>query len=100
MNGAGLSTPRTGCSNFGHGWTCRPIIHGVVEMLGHPWHLTGSNQSGRGDQAPAPGLARNQMIELPYYLNLALVNGVKPSESTGGALILRGEGCGRIAGAT
>jgi hypothetical protein len=82
------------------GWAYPRRGPGAVEMLGHLCHPTGSNQSGRGDQAPAPGLARNQMIELPYYLNLALVNGVKPSESTGGALILRGEGCGRIAGAT
>jgi 4-carboxymuconolactone decarboxylase len=49
-------------------------------LLGEVWKRPGLNARDRSIVTVAALIARNQTIELPYYLNLALDNGVKPSE--------------------
>src|SRR6516165_862375 len=49
-------------------------------LLGEVWKRPGLNARDRSVVTVAALIARNQMIELPYYLNLALDNGVRPSE--------------------
>ena len=49
-------------------------------LLGEVWKRPGLNTRDRSIVTVAALIARNQTIELPYYLNLALDNGVKPSE--------------------
>ena len=49
-------------------------------LLGEVWKRPGLSARDRSIVTVAALLARTQMIELPYYLNLALDNGVKPSE--------------------
>ena len=49
-------------------------------LLGEVWKRPGLNARDRSVVTVAALIARNQTIELPYYLNLALDNGVKPSE--------------------
>jgi 4-carboxymuconolactone decarboxylase len=49
-------------------------------LLGEVWKRTGLSARDRGIITVAALIARDQTIELPYYLNLALDNGVKPSE--------------------
>jgi len=49
-------------------------------LLGEVWKRAGLNARDRGIVTVAALVARNQVTELPYYLNLALDNGVKPSE--------------------
>ena len=49
-------------------------------LLGEVWKRPGLNARDRSIVTVTALIARNQTIELPYYLNLALDNGVKPSE--------------------
>jgi 4-carboxymuconolactone decarboxylase len=49
-------------------------------LLGEVWKRSGLDARDRSIVTVAALIARNQTIELPYYLNLALDNGVKPSE--------------------
>jgi 4-carboxymuconolactone decarboxylase len=49
-------------------------------LLGEVWKRSGLNARDRSIITVAALIARDQTIELPYYLNLALDNGVKPSE--------------------
>src|SRR3989442_3357361 len=49
-------------------------------LLGDVWKRTGLSMRDRGIVTLAALIARNQTIELPFYLNLALDNGVKPRE--------------------
>jgi len=49
-------------------------------LLGEVWKRPGINTRDRSIVTVAALIARNQTIELPYYLNLALDNGVRPSE--------------------
>ena len=49
-------------------------------LLGEVWKRPGLSARDRSIVTVAALIARNQTIELPYYLNLALDNGVKPSE--------------------
>jgi 4-carboxymuconolactone decarboxylase len=49
-------------------------------LLGEVWKRPGLTARDRSIVTVAALVARNQTVELPYYLNLALDNGVKPSE--------------------
>jgi 4-carboxymuconolactone decarboxylase len=49
-------------------------------LLGDVWKRPGLAPRDRSIVTVAALIARNQTIEMPYYLNLALDNGVKPSE--------------------
>jgi 4-carboxymuconolactone decarboxylase len=49
-------------------------------LLGDVWKRPGLSPRDRSMVALAALIARNQTIELPYYLNVALDNGVKPCE--------------------
>jgi 4-carboxymuconolactone decarboxylase len=49
-------------------------------LLGEVWKRPGLNARDRGIITVAALIARNQTIELPFYLTLALDNGVKASE--------------------
>jgi 4-carboxymuconolactone decarboxylase len=49
-------------------------------LLGEVWKRPGLSLRDRGVVTLAALIARNQTIEMPYYLNLALDNGVKPRE--------------------
>jgi 4-carboxymuconolactone decarboxylase len=49
-------------------------------LLGEVWKRPGLSARDRSIVTVAALIARNQTIELPYYLNLALDNGLKPSE--------------------
>ena len=49
-------------------------------LLGEVWKRPGLAPRDRSIVTLAALIARNQMIEMPYYLNLALDNGVKPRE--------------------
>jgi 4-carboxymuconolactone decarboxylase len=49
-------------------------------LLGEVWKRPGLATRDRGIATLAALIARNQTIEMPYYLNLALDNGVKPAE--------------------
>ena len=51
-----------------------------TRLLGDVWKRTGLSMRDRGIVTLAALIARNQTIELPFYLNMALDNGVKPSE--------------------
>jgi 4-carboxymuconolactone decarboxylase len=48
--------------------------------LGELWKRPGLTPRDRSIVTIAALIARNQMIEMPYYFNLALDNGVKPRE--------------------
>jgi 4-carboxymuconolactone decarboxylase len=50
------------------------------QLLGQVWKRPGLDAQDRSIVTVAALIARNQTIEMPYYLNLALDNGVKPSE--------------------
>ena len=52
-------------------------------LLGDVWKRPGLNSRDRSIVTLAALIARNQTIEMTYYLNLALDNGVKPSEISG-----------------
>jgi 4-carboxymuconolactone decarboxylase len=52
--------------------------HNVV--LGDLWKRTGLSPRDRSIVTVSALIARDQTVELPYYLNLALDNGVKPAE--------------------
>ena len=49
-------------------------------LLGDVWKRPGLSARDRSIVTLAALIARNQTIEMPYYLNLALDNGVKPLE--------------------
>src|SRR5439155_6005075 len=49
-------------------------------LLGDVWKRSGLSPRDRSIVTLAALVARNQTIEMPYYLNLALDNGVKPRE--------------------
>jgi 4-carboxymuconolactone decarboxylase len=49
-------------------------------LLGDLWKRPGLSPRDRSIVTLAALIARNQTVELPYYLNLALDRGVKPSE--------------------
>jgi 4-carboxymuconolactone decarboxylase len=49
-------------------------------VLGEAWKRPGLTPRDRSIITLAALIARNQTIEMPYYLNLALDNGVKPRE--------------------
>lgn len=49
-------------------------------LFGDLWRRPGLSPRDRSIVTLAALIARNQTIEMPYYLNLALDNGVKPSE--------------------
>jgi 4-carboxymuconolactone decarboxylase len=49
-------------------------------LLGEVWQRPGLNARDRSVITLAALIARNQTIELPFYLNRALESGVKPSE--------------------
>src|SRR4051794_35200461 len=49
-------------------------------IIGDLWKRPGLSPRDRGIITVATLIARNQTVELPYYLGLALDNGVKPSE--------------------
>ena len=49
-------------------------------LLGEVWKRPGLNPRDRSVITLAALIARNQTIELPFYLNRALDSGVKPSE--------------------
>jgi 4-carboxymuconolactone decarboxylase len=49
-------------------------------LLGDLWKRPGLSPRDRSIVTLAALIARNQTVELPYYLNLALDSGVKPSE--------------------
>lgn len=49
-------------------------------VLGDLWKRAGLSPRDRGIVTLAALIARDQTIELPHYLNLALDNGVKPAE--------------------
>jgi 4-carboxymuconolactone decarboxylase len=49
-------------------------------LLGEVWKRPGLTPRDRSIVTLAALIARNQTAEMPYYLNLALDNGVKPRE--------------------
>jgi 4-carboxymuconolactone decarboxylase len=49
-------------------------------LLGEVWKRPGLSARDRGIVTLAALVSRNQTIEMPFYLNLALDNGVKPAE--------------------
>ena len=49
-------------------------------LMGEVWKRPGLSPRDRSIVTLAALVARNQMIEMPHYLNLALDNGVKPRE--------------------
>ena len=49
-------------------------------LLGDVWKRPGLSVRDRSIVTLAALIARNQTIEMPFYLNLALDNGVKPRE--------------------
>ena len=51
-------------------------------LLGDVWKRPGLSPRDRSIVTLATLIARNQTAEMPYYLNLALDNGVKPSEAS------------------
>jgi 4-carboxymuconolactone decarboxylase len=59
-----------------------PALHQYTEgrLLGDVWKRPGLNARDRSVVTLAALMARNQTIEMPYYLNLALDSGVKPRE--------------------
>src|SRR5438067_3708238 len=54
--------------------------YGHEVVLGDLWKRPGLSSRDRSIVTVAALIARDQTIELPYYLNLALDNGVKPAE--------------------
>jgi 4-carboxymuconolactone decarboxylase len=54
--------------------------YGNDRLLGDVWKRPGLASRERSIATLAALIARNQTIEMPYYLNLALDNGVKPRE--------------------
>jgi 4-carboxymuconolactone decarboxylase len=52
-------------------------------LLGDVWKRPGLARRDRSIATLAALIARNQTIEMPYYLNLALDNGIKPREISG-----------------
>jgi 4-carboxymuconolactone decarboxylase len=54
--------------------------YATQKLLGEVWKRPELSTRDRGIVTLAALVARNQTIELPFYLNLALDNGVKPQE--------------------
>ncbi|RZN03933.1 4-carboxymuconolactone decarboxylase [Bradyrhizobium genosp. SA-3] len=59
-----------------------PALEGYAQkfVLGDLWKRPGLSRRDRSIVTVAALIARDQTVELPYYLNLALDSGVKPSE--------------------
>lgn len=59
-----------------------PALEGYAQkfVVGDLWKRPGLSRRDRSVVTVAALIARDQTIELPYYLTLALDNGVKPSE--------------------
>nr|WP_245331796.1 carboxymuconolactone decarboxylase family protein [Bradyrhizobium sp. NAS80.1] len=59
-----------------------PALEGYAQkfVLGDLWKRPGLSRRDRSIVTVAALVARDQTVELPYYLALALDNGVKPSE--------------------
>jgi 4-carboxymuconolactone decarboxylase len=72
-------TPMTTFENV---QTVAPALEKYAQgvLLGDLWKRPGLSTRDRSIVTVAALIARNQTVELPYYLNLALDNGVKPSE--------------------
>ena len=49
-------------------------------LFGEVWKRPGLSSRDRSVVTLAVLITRNQTVEMPYYVNLALDNGVKPSE--------------------
>lgn len=49
-------------------------------LLGELWQHPNLSRRDRSIVTIAALIARNQTVDMPYYFNLALDNGVKPSE--------------------
>ncbi len=62
--------------------TVAPALQDYAQsrLLGDVWKRPGLAPRDRGIVTLAALIARNQTIEMPFYLNLALDNGVKPRE--------------------
>src|SRR5437879_1125470 len=71
--------PRRAPSDIG---TVAPALEKYTQerLLGDVWKRPGLSARDRSIVTFAVLIARNQTIEMPYYLNLALDNGVKPRE--------------------
>src|SRR5213076_429772 len=54
--------------------------YGQTVVIGDLWKRPGLPPRDRSIVTVAALIARNQTVELPYYLGLALDNGVKPAE--------------------
>jgi 4-carboxymuconolactone decarboxylase len=59
-----------------------PTLEGYAQkfVVGDLWKRPGLSARDRSVVTVAALIARDQTVELPYYMNLALDNGVKPSE--------------------
>lgn len=62
--------------------TVAPVLHnyGQKVLFGDLWKRKELSSRDRSVVTLAALIARNQTVELPYYVNLALDNGVKPDE--------------------
>jgi 4-carboxymuconolactone decarboxylase len=62
--------------------TVAPALEKYIQgrLLGEVWKRPGLSPRDRSIVTLTVLIARNQTIEMPYYLNLALDNGVKPAE--------------------
>src|SRR6266853_1929025 len=73
------ATPMAGLGDMR---TMAPALEKYTEgrLLGDVWKRPGLASRDRGIVTLSALIARNQTIEMRYYLNLALDNGVKPRE--------------------
>src|SRR5438552_859283 len=64
--------------------TVAPALEKYMQerLLGDVWKRPGLSPRDRSIVTLAALIARQQTIEMPYYLNLALDNGVKPREAS------------------
>src|SRR5215213_10663926 len=64
--------------------TVAPVLEKYAQgsLLGDVWKRPGLSPRDRSIVTLAALIARNQTAEMPYYLNVALDNGVKPSEAS------------------
>ena len=61
-----------------------PALEGYAQkvVLGDLWKRPGLSHRDRSIVTMSALIARDQTVELPYYLRLALDNGVKPAEKS------------------
>jgi len=73
------ATPMAGLDDMR---TVAPALEKYTQgrLLGDVWKRPGLASRDRGIVTLSALIARNQTIEMRYYLNLALDNGVKPRE--------------------